>query len=112
MFPSDRVVQLYPQAPGSLFVILYDLWGYSGGNYPAYTRDSLNNNHTEVLHVSSSRNPLKTTIFYHGQSQWPRGQKHEMSSPAQTLGSWIRIPLEAWMFVCVYSVFVLSYICR
>jgi hypothetical protein len=31
-----------------------------------------------------------------------------MSSPAWTLGSWVRIPLEAWMFVCVYSVFVLS----
>jgi hypothetical protein len=25
-----------------------------------------------------------------------------------TLGSWIRIPLKAWMFVYVYSVFVLS----
>jgi hypothetical protein len=34
--------------------------------------------------------------------------RHEMSSPAWTLGSWVRIPLEAWMFVWVYSVFVLS----
>jgi hypothetical protein len=40
--------------------------------------------------------------------QWPRGLRHEMSSPAWTLGSWLRIPLDAWMFVCVYSVFVLS----
>jgi hypothetical protein len=31
-----------------------------------------------------------------------------MSSPVRTLGSWVRIPLEAWMFVWVYSVFVLS----
>jgi hypothetical protein len=31
-----------------------------------------------------------------------------MPSPARTLGSWVRIPLEAWMFFCVYSVFVLS----
>jgi hypothetical protein len=31
-----------------------------------------------------------------------------MSSPASTLGLWVRIPLEAWKFVCVYSVFVLS----
>jgi hypothetical protein len=37
-------------------------------------------------------------------SQWPRGLRHKMSSPAWTLGSWVRIPLEAWMFVCVYSV--------
>jgi hypothetical protein len=41
-------------------------------------------------------------------SQWSRGLRHEMSSPAWTLGSWVRIPLEAWMFVCVYSVFLLS----
>jgi hypothetical protein len=31
-----------------------------------------------------------------------------MSSPGGTLGSWIRIPLEAWMSVSVYFVFVLS----
>jgi hypothetical protein len=34
--------------------------------------------------------------------QWPR------SSPAPKLRSWVRIPLQAWMLVCVYSVFVLS----
>jgi hypothetical protein len=43
-----------------------------------------------------------------GRSQWPRGIRHELSSPVQTLGSWVQIPLEAWMPVCVYSVFVLS----
>jgi hypothetical protein len=26
----------------------------------------------------------------------------------RTLGSWVRITLEVWNFVCVYSVFVLS----
>jgi hypothetical protein len=31
MFPSDRMVQLHPQAPGSLSVALYDLQGYGGG---------------------------------------------------------------------------------
>jgi hypothetical protein len=31
-----------------------------------------------------------------------------MFSPAKTLGSWVRIQLEALMSVCVYSVFVLS----
>jgi hypothetical protein len=41
-------------------------------------------------------------------SQWPRGLRHEMSSPAWTLGSWVRFTLEEWMFVCVYAVFVLS----
>jgi hypothetical protein len=31
---------------------------------------------------------------------------HEHSSPAQTMGSWVGNPLESWMSVCVYSVFV------
>jgi hypothetical protein len=38
----------------------------------------------------------------------PRGLKPELPSLARALGSWIRIPLKAWMSVCVYSVFVLS----
>jgi hypothetical protein len=41
-------------------------------------------------------------------SQSRRGLRHELSSPAQTMGLWARIPLEAWMSVCVYSVFVPS----
>jgi hypothetical protein len=41
-------------------------------------------------------------------SQWPRGLRHELSSLSRTLGSWVRIPLKAWMSVCIYSVFVLS----
>jgi hypothetical protein len=32
-------------------------------------------------------------------SQWPCDLRHESSSPVQTLGSWVRIPLEAWMYV-------------
>jgi hypothetical protein len=32
--------------------------------------------------------------------------RHEPSSPARTLGSRVRIQLEAWMSVCVYSVCV------
>jgi hypothetical protein len=39
-------------------------------------------------------------------SKWPRGLRHELSSPARTMGSGVRIPLKAWMFVCVYSVCV------
>jgi hypothetical protein len=37
-------------------------------------------------------------------SQWPRGLRHELSSPARTLGSWVRIPLQIY----VYFAFVLS----
>jgi hypothetical protein len=42
-----------------------------------------------------------------GRSQRPRGLRYEPSLPVGTLGSWIRIPLEAWMSVGIYSVFVL-----
>jgi hypothetical protein len=38
----------------------------------------------------------------------PRDIRHEMSSLTRTLGSWVRIPLKAWTFVCVYSLFELS----
>jgi hypothetical protein len=36
-------------------------------------------------------------------SQWPRSLRHVLSSTARTLGSWVRLPLEAWMsaFFCV-----------
>jgi hypothetical protein len=37
----------------------------------------------------------------------PRGLRHDLSSPARTLGSCVRIPLEACVSVCIYSVFVL-----
>jgi hypothetical protein len=35
-------------------------------------------------------------------SQWPTGLTHVLSSAARTLGSWIRVPLEAWMCVRVF----------
>jgi hypothetical protein len=40
-------------------------------------------------------------------SQWPRRLRHELSSLARMLGSWVQIPLEAWMSVFLYSVFLL-----
>jgi hypothetical protein len=42
-----------------------------------------------------------------GRLQWPHGLRHEPSTPAQTLGWWVRIPLEEWMSLCICSVFVL-----
>jgi hypothetical protein len=54
-------------------------------------------------------NPKYNMILYR-LLQWPRGLRHEPSSPAPTLGLWVRIPLKARMSVCVYSVFVLLYV--
>jgi hypothetical protein len=45
-------------------------------------------------------------IRWGGRSQWQRDLRHEPSSPFRTLGYWVRIPLEAWMSVCVYFVCV------
>jgi hypothetical protein len=55
---------------------------------------------------------LKEVLYLSSRSQWPRSPRHELSSLTQTLGSCFRIPLEAWMSVCFYSVFVLSCVCR
>jgi hypothetical protein len=49
---------------------------------------------------------LYTWTWFQSRSQWPCGLKNELSSPARTLGLCVRIPLEAWMSVCVYSVCV------
>jgi hypothetical protein len=64
-----------------------------------------------VLHYIKYQNfPL--TVYFQPvgsnscRSWWPRCLRHEPSSPARTLRSWVRIPLKAWMLVCVYFVCV------
>jgi hypothetical protein len=46
------------------------------------------------------------TTLYARRLQWPRGLGHGMSSPARTLGSWVRIPHKSWL-----SVFILCFCC-
>jgi hypothetical protein len=53
-------------------------------------------------------NNLKIHIeIARGQSRWSRSLKHETASLARTLGLWVRIPLEEWVYVRVFCVFVL-----
>jgi hypothetical protein len=52
----------------------------------------------------SSIELAKSVIIPSSRSQWPQDLRHELSSPVQTLGSWVRTPLEVWMFASVYSV--------
>jgi hypothetical protein len=42
-------------------------------------------------------------------TQWPRGLRHELSSPTETLLSWVRAPFETWVSVSVFitRIFVL-----
>jgi hypothetical protein len=36
-----------------------------------------------------------------GTKFYSSGSKHELSSPAQALGLWLRIPFEAWLFAFI-----------
>jgi hypothetical protein len=76
--------------------------GYSGRGVKLSTHLQLN----PTSRKCGSIHPLPNKASC--QSQWPRGLRHELSSLARTLGLWIRISLEAWMSVRVYSVFVLG----
>jgi hypothetical protein len=67
---------------------------------------------TSILWNIAFRKYSKVWIFWKRRSEWTRGLRHVLSSPAQTLGSWVPIPIKAWMSVCVYSVFVLFCVCR
>jgi hypothetical protein len=67
-------------------------------------------NEEQVSRFSYTKRKAKELNVYrysHGRSQWPGSLRHEPSSSARTLGSWIRIPLESGMSVCVSSMFVL-----
>jgi hypothetical protein len=33
-------------------------------------------------------------------------RSYKLPLPAQTLGSWVKIPLESFMFVCIYSEYI------
>jgi hypothetical protein len=58
-------------------------------------------------HFSTRDSMFYLTLHDIGRSQWPRGLRHEMSSPARTLQSWVWIPLKASICISVSSVFVL-----
>jgi hypothetical protein len=93
---------------------LFPYWAY------CLTQMDVNFNQTKRYHVKgdstvnrqSCENIKSTFIFalvknYICRSQWPRNLRHKLFA-AWTLGSCIRNPIEAWMYVCIYSVFVSS----
>jgi hypothetical protein len=56
---------------------------------------------------------LKSSYPMFGRSQWPRGLRHELPSLAPTLGSWVRIPLKAWISVlCAFILCLCCSLCR
>jgi hypothetical protein len=44
-------------------------------------------------------------MYVCSRSQWPHDLRHELSSLAPTLGSWVRNPLRAWMFDVLMRLF-------
>jgi hypothetical protein len=101
------------------FVLLRELQKRYWNSYKIKRSDNISDftySPTKTVHKSSvtfrtmCRQPNEAAVLIWiklSPSQWPRCLRREPSSPARTLGSWIRIPLEAWISVCVYSVFVL-----
>jgi hypothetical protein len=63
-----------------------------------------------LIRTSSNHLKFSRHLTIRCRPQWPRGVRHEPSSPARTLEQWVRISLETWMSMCVYSVFVSSYV--
>jgi hypothetical protein len=61
-----------------------------------------------AMEMNSASTELGTTflssIYEYNRSQRPLGPRHGQSWPARTLGSWVRIPLKAWMSVHVLCV--------
>jgi hypothetical protein len=73
--------------------------------WPCIGQEVLRTCYVNILVVAFA---LSFTNVSNCRSQWPRSLRHEMSSLAKTLESWVQIPLKARKSVCVYSVFVLG----
>jgi hypothetical protein len=59
------------------------------------------------VHVTD--NMVQWLVFR--RSQWLHGLRHEPPSPGRTLGSWVRVPLQAWMSVYAF-ILCLCYVGR
>jgi hypothetical protein len=65
----------------------------------------------EILTAVFTKNYLLGfAVMQFGESEWSRRLRHELSSLARTLGSWVLIPIKAQMSVFVYSMFVLFFV--
>jgi hypothetical protein len=47
-----------------------------------------------MMEMEKAVNYYRTLEYIKSRLQWPRGPRHEPSSPARTLGTWVRILLE------------------
>jgi hypothetical protein len=79
---------------GKIYIYIYRVWQFK----------LFSNNCVRVLEIDHSCE--RNTISGFCRSQWPRGLRHELSSPASTLRSWVRIPVRHGC-LCVLCAFFL-----
>jgi hypothetical protein len=63
MSPDDRVAQLYPQAPGSLFVTFYDSQGYGGGILTRLQAGNYYDFHFKIIHNIRENTIVKKLLY-------------------------------------------------
>jgi hypothetical protein len=66
------------------------LWGCEMLRIPHFLDNRLKNGIEVVLYYPETFSDIH---FCYSRSQWSHGLRHELSSPAPTLRSWVRIPL-------------------
>jgi hypothetical protein len=101
--------------PGPLFCIKFEYFSVIFVSLHLFTLNS-----PKSFSTSSSRfnaGVYTFNLFSHillkCRSQWPCGLRHEQSSLAQTLGSWVRISLKASMSVlCAFNLCLCCSVCR
>jgi hypothetical protein len=94
-----------PQATAASFLILYSSSFANIKLFDALQYDLLPMLLNKV-HINKSKLFLCLIIKHHTMKkcrpQRPRGLRHEINSPVRTLGSWVWIPIGAWISVCVF----------
>jgi hypothetical protein len=84
-------------AVSQLFICLYRARWHSGNAKDSYSRciqfEYPTSYQLSFLQTLQASPLLSFSLVIIMLSQWPRGLSYEPSSPARTLGSWVRIPL-------------------
>jgi hypothetical protein len=112
---------LYPIGKGNC-TFLHNIQTDSGAHTTSYLMDALGCFPGGKAAMTSIR-PLTFTSLHaemkniwavtpRSQSQLSRGLRHELSSLARTLVSWVRIPLKSWLFVYAFIPCLCCPLCR
>jgi len=84
----------------------------SGGGERHNVRTTYRENRTTDSKFEREKHRQHGHFIIPRRSQCPSRLKHVLSSATRTLGSWVRIPLEAWMCVRVFLCCVVLCVAR